>query len=140
MADRPDSRFIAAAIARTRLQAVSLGLVKLHKALLDAERVRYEREHGRVETAGQMLTLAMEDPWFAWLRPIGRLIVQIDGRLAEDGALPIGEVDALLDEAVSLLRTDRAGAEFYEAYQRDLQEFPDVVVAHGKLTALLTGK
>jgi hypothetical protein len=80
----------------------------------------------------------MEDPWFAWLRPIGRLIVQIDGRLAEDGVLPIGEVDAFLDEAIGLLRTDRAGAEFYEAYQRALQEFPDVVVAHGHVAGLLS--
>ena len=137
MSERPDSRLIAAALARTKLQAVSLGLIRLHKALLDAERVRYERDHGRIENAHQMLKLAMEDPWFAWLRPMGQLIVRIDSRLAED-VLPLAEVEAFLDETIGLVKKDAGGAAFQEAYQRALQEFPDVVVAHGNLVGLLS--
>ncbi len=136
MADRPDSRLVAAAIARTRLQAVSRALIGLHKALLDAERVRYERDRGRIESAGQMLKLAMEDPWFAWLRPMGQLIVQIDGRLAEDAALPIADVNDYLDRTTALLRGS-GNPVFEAAYHRLLQEFPDVVVAHGRVTSLL---
>ena len=62
---------------RARLTAVRHGLLELHKALLDAERERYERTHGKV-TAGKMLQLAFQDPQFAWLRSMSELIVRID--------------------------------------------------------------
>src|SRR5436305_1703129 len=55
---------------RSNLNELRHRLLDLHKALLDAERLRYEREHGRMEGGAQMLQLLAFDPAFAWLRLI----------------------------------------------------------------------
>lgn len=47
-------------------------LLRLHKALLDDERVSYERVHGRIPSNGAFLQLVLGDAWFAWLRPLSR--------------------------------------------------------------------
>ncbi len=53
-------------------------LLKLHKALLEAQRVAYEQAHGPLESTGAFLQLAAYDPAFAWLRPYLTLIIDID--------------------------------------------------------------
>ncbi len=47
-------------------------LLDLHKSLLDAQRIRYERDHGRISTSGEFLGLVLEHPAFAWLRTLSR--------------------------------------------------------------------
>jgi hypothetical protein len=54
----------------------------LHRALLDAQRITHEREHGKV-TSGAFLELVIGAPEFAWLRPLTALIVGIDEALEE---------------------------------------------------------
>ena len=63
---------------RTHLGNLSRSLLRLHKALLDSERVSYERVHGRIETNGAFFQLVLGDAWFAWLRPLSQLMVKID--------------------------------------------------------------
>ena len=63
---------------RTHLSNLSRALLRLHKALLDSERVSYERVHGRIETNGAFFQLVLGDAWFAWLRPLSQLMVKID--------------------------------------------------------------
>jgi hypothetical protein len=63
---------------RRRLNEAHGGLLRVHKALLDHERVRYERERGPIDGPGEFLQLVISDPWFAWLHPISELAVQID--------------------------------------------------------------
>src|SRR5690349_1128524 len=58
---------------RRRLDLAHGGLLRVHKALLDHERVRYERERGRVGGPGEFLQIVINDPWFAWLRPVSEL-------------------------------------------------------------------
>src|SRR4029077_2036185 len=53
-------------------------LLQLHKALLDAQRIRYERENGRVESRGELLALVLEDASFEWLRVLSALIARLD--------------------------------------------------------------
>ena len=60
------------------------GLLRLHKTLLDWERGGYERIHGR-QTSNDLLNALLNDPQFAWLRPISQLIVRIDELLGEIG-------------------------------------------------------
>jgi hypothetical protein len=137
MTDQTTAAAVAAALGAARLRALRTSLLPLHKALLDAERARYEQVHGRVESPQEALRLAMSDPWFAWLAPLAALIVQVDERLADDAPVQAVEVAALRGRAVSLLRQPLPGDAFSEQYQRALQESPDVVVAHGRLAALL---
>ncbi len=57
-------------------------LLRLHKALLDAQRIRYERDNGRVESRGELLDLVLQDASFEWLRVLSALIARLD-ELAE---------------------------------------------------------
>ena len=115
-----------------KLNDARLGLLALHKALLDYEKIRYERTHGRLETSGQFLQLAINDPHFAWLRPVSELVVQIDQLLASDE--PGAEVDAdtVMTQAKTLLRADENGGDFQKRYYQTLQDSPDVVMAHAQ--------
>ena len=65
-----------------QLDHLSRALLRLHKALLDDERVSYERVHGLIRSNGAFLQLVLGDAWFAWLRPLSQLMVKLD-ELAE---------------------------------------------------------
>jgi hypothetical protein len=120
------------AALRRKLNDARLGLLALHKALLDYERIRFERTHGRIESTGAFLQLAINDPHFAWLRPVSELVVQIDELLVSDE--PGAEVDAdtIMAHARTLLRADENGGEFQRNYHRTLQDSPEVVMAHAQ--------
>ena len=79
--------------------------------MLDVERVAYERAFGRIESNGTLLQLLINDPWFAWLRPLSALIVQIDEWLEADDATPgsreLGE--SLLTKVREILRPSEEG-------------------------------
>ena len=67
---------------RQQLTNVRTVLLRLHKTLLDFERQAYERAHGTIGNSYQFLQLVMSDPWFAWLRQLSELIVEMDELLA----------------------------------------------------------
>jgi hypothetical protein len=129
---------VAHALAVARVRALRLSLLALHKALIDVERRRYERVHGRIESAHAALRLVLDDPWFQWLHPLADVIVQMDERLADEPAMEIADVEAFADRVRSLLqRDDDSDYVFKGEYHRSLQESAEVVVAHGAVAKLL---
>jgi hypothetical protein len=112
-------------------------LLRLHKSLLDFERVGYERVHGRIENSYEFLSLVMHNPWFAWLRHLSELIVQIDEAL--DAREPTSEstAAALVEESRLLLVPAEAGSEFQQKYFISVQQSPEVVLAHAEFAKLL---
>jgi hypothetical protein len=123
---------------RQRLESARQGLMHVHRALVQAERIRYERTHGRVDGSGALLQLVIHDPWFAWLRPISELIVQIDEWLDDDqpspGAPDLAEI--LLAQVRDRMRPNEEGPEFQQRYHRLLQDDPSVAVAHAEARKL----
>jgi hypothetical protein len=117
---------------RRTLEAARLALLDVHKALLDHERVTYERFRGRVPNSGAFLQLVINDPEFAWLRPISELVVQIDELLVTDAPAAPADAKTLLAQARDLLRPDENGEAFQQRYYRAIQEAPEVTVAHGE--------
>jgi len=112
------------------------GLLRLHKALLDAEQISYERIHGRVDSPGHLLHLVMKDPWFTWLLPLSKLVVRIDELL--DGHDPSAdEARIILTKVQSLLKPSEQGEGFERNYYEALQRAPDVVLAHAGVKKLL---
>src|SRR6187431_2565513 len=80
---------------RDNLKVLRLGLLRLHKALLDLERRDYERARGRIGNSYEFLQLVLKDPWFDWLHRLSELIVQIDETLDNrDPDQPTTEEDA----------------------------------------------
>ena len=114
---------------RQQLEDVRRALLRVHKALLEDARIRYEREQGRIEGSGALLRLVLNDPWFDWLHPLSGLVVQIDELLAADDAKANDGV-ALLSQARTLLRPDASGNGFQRRYHRAVQDAPDVLIAH----------
>lgn len=128
----PPSQSRAATDAeRAHLTEVRDGLLRLHKVLLDAERVRYERVNGRVDDMFQLLNLTINDPAFAWLRPLSTLIVAIDER-TDDKKSPLSATDVknINLEIRDMLTPSQTGNDFQRNYHWALQETPDAVIAH----------
>jgi len=112
-------------------------LLRLHKALLDDERVCYERVHGRIPSNGAFLQLALNDAWFAWLRPLSQLMTKLDELSEEEDSSTGEEMSALLARARTLLMPTEEGEGFGRQYHDALQRSPDVVLEHAAVRALL---
>lgn len=125
---------VASPDERAHLIGIRNSLLALHKILLEIERQRYERTNGRINDMFQLLNLTINDPAFAWLRPLSAFIVEIDEK-ADDKETPMtsAETSAFLKEARALLSPSQVGNDFQRNYHWALQESPDAVIAHGAL-------
>ena len=121
---------------RERLQSLRLTLLALHKALVDSERLEYEKVIGKVQSPNHFLQLLTTDPWFAWLSPLSRLIVSIDEALDASEALTPAVVDAFATQVDGLLVASEGGEGFASHYHEALQRDPDVVLAHAEVAKL----
>jgi hypothetical protein len=131
----PESEITEA--TRQQLQSVRTVLLRVHKTLLEFEREGYERDHGKVENSYQYLQLVMGDPWFAWLRQLSELIVEIDELLAAKEAPPEQTGVALIQQANLLLTPAEAGGEFQRKYFGAMQLSPEVVLAHAEFAKVM---
>ena len=111
-------------------------LLRLHKILLDWERSGYERIHGR-QSSQELLQALLNDPQFAWLRPMSQLIVRIDELLGDKTPPMRNDVDAVVSQVRSLTTARQDGDIYERRYDMALQEIPDAVFAHRDLLALL---
>jgi hypothetical protein len=115
-----------------RLQQLRNALLGLHKALVESERVSYEKVIGTIQSPNHFLQLLTSDPWFAWLQPLSHLIVTMDEALEEKKPLTSAGVEALVDQTRQLLVVSESGDGFSKHYFDALQRDPDVVLAHAE--------
>ncbi len=111
-------------------------LLRLHKMLLDTERITYEQVRGRV-SSGELLQLVIEHEQFAWLHRISELVVQIDEMLQADEPVSLDDVQNLIANARTLLTPSETGNGFARKYYNALQREPNVVLAHAEVSELL---
>ena len=123
---------------RQTLVDVRHGLLGLHKALIVAEQLTFERIYGRVDSTGQLLQLVMNDPWFTWLHPLSNVVVRIDEMLDEACDLTTEDVAQVLTEVRGMIRPSELGDGFERSYHEALQRAPDVVMANCEIKKLLT--
>jgi hypothetical protein len=124
-------------LTSTHLNDLSRALLRLHKALLDGERVSYERVHGRIPSNGTFFQLVLGDPWFAWLRPLSQLMARFDELCEDDEDSSRAEIVELIASARTLLTPSETGEGFARHYYDALQREPDVVLAHAATRAML---
>src|SRR5438270_6185914 len=124
---------------REKLRELRNTLLSLHKALLDSERTAYELVHGQIGSPAAFLQLLINDPWFAWLRPVTTLVVQIDEALAAKNP-PKTERDfaQLLEDTRALLSPSREANDFWKHYLGAVQRDPGVAVLHYQMEKQLT--
>jgi len=122
--------------AEKLLSDLRQALLRLHKTLLDWERSGYERIHGR-QTSNDLLNALLNDPQFAWLRPISQLIVRIDELLGEKTPPMRNDVEAVVSQVKALTSPNAEGNIYERRYDTVLQEHPDAVFAHRDVLGLL---
>src|SRR5512140_3922274 len=116
----------ARAKLRADLRELSKALLPLHRALIDAAKSDYGFAVEPVTGPTHLLRLLGDDPFFAWLKPVTALIVDIDEMVrvdfgAEEAKTIAGRVDDLFD--------GKAG-DFTSHYHPILQRDVDVAIAH----------
>jgi hypothetical protein len=122
---------------KTRLEEVRQALLTLHKALVDSERISYEKTLGTVQSPVHFLQLLTTDPWFAWLQPLSLLIVSLDELEEAEEPLTTAAVEAVSKQARILLTPSESGEGFPRHYFDALQADTEVVIAHADMMRLL---
>jgi len=115
---------------------ISPALLELHRTLLDAQRIRYEREYGRVESRGELLDLVLRDASFEWLRVLSALIAGLDELAAVEDRDVSGEMRGVIDKLRALVRFE-GNSGFTDPYREIIEAVPDALVAHVQLSRLL---
>ncbi|MBW4659707.1 MAG: hypothetical protein KME15_13605 [Drouetiella hepatica Uher 2000/2452] len=121
------------------LSQLRLKLLRLHKLLLDTERVTYEQVRGQV-SRGELLQLVISHDQFAWLYPLSALILRIDELLHADEPVTSEAIATLIIDVHTLLTPDALGEGFAIKYDATFQRNPDVVLAHADVVTLLAAK
>src|SRR5881397_3982032 len=89
---------------RERLRDLSARLMKLHRALLDRERRRYEDRRGSIPS-GELLQVVITDPQFAWLRSLSAMVAEIDATVDAGDPMTEETVARMLQGAYELLKS-----------------------------------
>jgi hypothetical protein len=112
---------------RAALREVSKALIPLHRHLIDAAKADYELAYERVDKPAQMLHLLTEDPFFSWLAPMTRLIVDID----EMARVDFTDEDAFaIGDRIDRMFGTTPDPDFAEKYVPLLQREIDIAVGH----------
>lgn len=122
---------------RSHVVQLRHALLRLHKTLLDDERVSYERVYGRIASNGEFLQLVLGHAWFAWLRPLSQLVAQLDELGEEDESSDGPDTATLIASVQTLLIPAEERTGFGKHYYDALQRAPDVVLAHAEVRKLL---
>jgi len=125
----------------SNLDKLRPALLQLHRALLDAQRIRYERDNGRVESRGELLELVLQDASFEWLRVLSALIARLDELAAVDkgddkNTDVSAEMRGVIDKLRKLVRFE-GNSGFTGPYREIIEAVPDALVAHVQLSRLL---
>jgi hypothetical protein len=117
---------------RANLRELASAARVLHHRLLVATQKSFEKLHGRVESPGQLLQLAVHNPLFAWLRPLSQQLALLD---------ELADADDVHDADVARAEAELAQVLGSEAFRGTflvyLQSEPDVVLANATLRPLL---
>src|SRR5438270_13180032 len=117
---------------RTALGELSKALLPLHRALIEVARDDYAFAYGKVVGPAQLLQLITDDPFFAWLKPMTALIVEIDEMARVDF-----ETDDARAVAARVEQLFGADAAFSDRYMPLLQRDVDAAIAHAAMRRAL---
>ena len=106
-------------------------LLELHRTLLALVRAEYEKEHGPIPNAGAMLQLVIGHDAFAWLRPLSRLLVDLDDK------------DIVPDDVAARAAVEKrllgVGNPFWDRYSKLLESTPAIATEHAEVMRLVQG-
>jgi len=126
--DTPERAELRAALRETSKQ-----LMVLHRHLINATKEDFAFVTGATPGPTELLRLLTDDPFFAWLKPMTSLILEID---------ELARVDFEPETALALSRRlammfDATEGEFATHYVPILQREVDVTIAHAALRSVM---
>lgn len=120
------------------LKLVRNKFLRLHKILMDNDRVIYEREFGNL-TSGKFLEMLLSDKRFAWLRTISTLIVRIDESFDLNDGLSNEMLDDFFRESRDLFdQTSDEYKEFKERLNKALPNLPEAEKLRNEILELVS--
>ena len=112
---------------REALRALSSVLIPLHRHLIEHARADYKLAYETELTPAQMLQRLTDDPFFAWLKPLTSLIVDIDEMSRKDfSPADVEAIAARLDRLFGAHAEKTFSAQYVSVLQRDV----DVAMGH----------
>lgn len=121
-----------------KVAALRHTLLELHKSMLDAQRIEYERAFGRIETSGEFLGLVLNHPEFEWIRALSALVAQLDEWTDDKSAATEDELAGIVQALRALIRREEGSNPAFSArYWKMVHDEPAVTVAHVKTWRLV---
>ena len=127
---------LAGGFWRPKLDRIAERMRVVHKLLIDEAKREYERTRGPIKGPYALFALVAQDPFFAWLQPMTRLMVDIDDLLdRKEKPLSKEDLEGVRARFDGLLaaRTETFSIRYLDL----LHTSPDVVAEHGRLQAAL---
>lgn len=124
----------ARAELRAALRETWKQLLPLHRALIDDASADYAANVAPVSSPTHLIQLLQEDPFFAWLKPLTSIIVDLDTMTRTD--FERGDVDAMLkrlDQHFGSTPDPEFSARYVPVLQREI----DVTIGHAAIRKLL---
>lgn len=119
-----------------QVDAVRHAILELHRRLIDAQRIQYEKLHGRVETPSEFLGLVLEHRDFEWIRALSALVAQLDEWSEAENGDP-QELEVILATLRRLIQPQGSDTAFGRKYWEMVEGTPEVLIDHVKLTRIL---
>lgn len=118
------------------LRAIRNELLKLHKSLMEIERMNYEEEFGKL-TPSQLLQLLFESERFTWLRTISILVTEFDEMFADRKGIDSNLSAALLEKTQQIFDESDTFPEFKPKYKANLDTESSISAHHLRISTLL---
>ena len=122
---------------RHHLLQVRSAFLRLHKALLDSERILYEQFYGRIPSSGEFFRLVIGHEWFNWLRPMSQFIASVDETLSTKEPLTLERANELLEEARRINYLSEDGTPEQQRYYYAIQRDPNIAIMYVEVGELL---
>jgi len=112
---------------RNALRELSRTLIPVHRRLIESAKSDYAFAYGANARPSELVELLQNDPFFAWLKPLTAVIVDIDEMARTD--FEVADVAAIVDRIEKLLGETK----YIEMLQRDI----DVATGHAALRRVM---
>jgi hypothetical protein len=113
--------------SRAALREISKALLPLHRQLIEQAISDFSSTYGVVERTTEMVQLLTDDPFFAWLKPLTSIIVDIDEMVRTD--FTPADALAIADRLEKVFNDDQ----YIAALHRDV----DVAMGHAAVRRAL---
>jgi hypothetical protein len=125
----------ARAAQRSGLRDLWKQLLPLHRALIESAKAEYTASIAPVGGPTHLLQLINDDPFFAWLKPLTAVIVEIDEMSRTDFDNP--QLEAVLARVRGIFGAG-ADSPFGSRYLPLLQRDVDAAIAHAAIRQILS--